>query len=526
MARKNDDNHKLQTGGNNSTHRPYGAAGGTVGATVAVERRKVHSPSRNDVDVRRLFQRLHGPVDELRGGDRESLRDYLVLLHAPLVEHCARNFISSGEPIEDMVQEGYVGLIKAVDRFDPDKGVRFSTYACHLITGEIRHYLRDLGRLIHEPGWHFELRQRISRTGDQLAQQLGRPAEPEEIAIALNIEPRNVHDVLRNQQTLSVEYLDAESDRDGDDGPSSDWNQQLTSSSTTPGATEAQVEDQMLLGLALPKLRELEKRAITMFFFEDLSKTEIARRLDISVNHAAYLIKRGVDGLRQIIDASEDGNDADVLWRNNAAGQVRAAYLLALAWDQQGGAERRKSTPATPTRKRANRRSTRLVEKAPASIIPSSKTGVASFAEFALWLDEEAHRAARYAQEFAVLWLKIENWEEIVQSLDDDEKRQVMLAIQGQTRRCCRSTDKIASFASSELPGLHMLVLMPHTGQSGRITGERWRESCKTLSILPDDRKPTPALKTRFAFVVFPRDGSNSDDLFRAMGQQLVSAPA
>ena len=92
---------------------------------------------------------------------RGALRDHLVLVHASLVDYCARGFLASGEPVEDLVQEGYIGLVKAVDRYDPDKGIKFSTYACHLISGEIRHYLRDLGRLIHEPGWHSELRQRI-----------------------------------------------------------------------------------------------------------------------------------------------------------------------------------------------------------------------------------------------------------------------------------------------------------------------------------------------------------------------------
>jgi RNA polymerase sigma factor (sigma-70 family) len=171
----------------------------------SVPKSKSSNPARNDATIRMLFGRLHGPVENLRYGDRASLRDHLVLLHAPLVEHCARNFAASGEPVEDLVQEGYVGLIKAVDRFDPDKGVRFSTYACHLINGEIRHYLRDLGRLIHEPGWHFELRQRIARVNDQLTQQLSRPPEPEEIAKSLIIEPCTVREVLKNLNVLAVE---------------------------------------------------------------------------------------------------------------------------------------------------------------------------------------------------------------------------------------------------------------------------------------------------------------------------------
>lgn len=488
---------------------------------------------RKYADVRHLFHRLHGPEEGVRFGDRESLRDHLVLQHAALVEHCARNFVASGEPIDDLVQEGYVGLIKAVDRFDPDKGIRFSTYACHLITGEIRHYLRDLGRLIHEPGWHFELRQRIARTQDQLTQSLGRAPEPEDIASALNIQPQSVRDVLRNQQTLNVEYLDAESERDDDTASTNDRAPRVASS-TVSGAAESQVEDQMVLGSALPRLRELEKRAITMYFFEDLSKTEIAKRLDVSVNHAAYLIKRGVDGLREIISENGDagGEEMDALHSGAPAqGRVRAAYLLELAQseiqtDAEKAAGKATGPGSTPGTKRSNRRSMRLVEKLPPSAVPSPKSGVASFAEFTLWIDEEARRAARYAQQFAVLWLRVENWDEILADLDGDEKRQALSTMQALTRRCCRATDKIAALSSAELPGLHFLVLMPHTGATGEKSGQRWQKACESPELLPTaktgDSLKTVATQARFAFAVFPEDGKTSENLFRNLGRQFA----
>jgi RNA polymerase sigma-B factor len=488
---------------------------------------------RKYADVRHLFHRLHGPAEGVRFGDRESLRDHLVLQHAPLVEHCARNFAASGEPIDDLVQEGYVGLIKAVDRFDPDKGIRFSTYACHLITGEIRHYLRDLGRLIHEPGWHFELRQRIARTQDQLTQSLGRAPEPEDIASALNIEAQSVRDVLRNQQTLNVEYLDAESERDDDSAGANDRAPRVATS-TDSGAAETQVEDQMILGSALPQLRELEKRAITMYFFDDLSKTEIARQLDVSVNHAAYLIKRGVDGLREIINESVEtsGDEMDAIHgAAPAQGRVRAAYLLELAQseiqtDAEKATAKSNGAGSTPRAKRANRRSMRLVEKLPPSAVPSPKSGVASFAEFTLWIDEEARRAARYAQQFAVLWLRVENWDEILAHLNDDEKRRALAAMQALTRRCCRATDKIAALSSAELPGLHFLVLMPHTGATGEKSGQRWQQACASPKLLPAaktaDSKKAAATQARFAFAVFPEDGKSSEDLFRNLGRQFA----
>ena len=200
------------------------------------------------------FRRLRGPVEEIRGYDRAALRDHLVLMHAPLVDYCARNYLAAGEPLEDLVQEGYIGLVKAVDRFDPDKGNKFSTYACHLISGEIRHYLRDLGRLIHEPGWHNELRQRITRASDQLAVKLDRTPTPEEIAETLGIKPASVRDVLKNTQVLNVDSL--ENQLRDDESDSSDWSDALPADDEPH---EALVDNQMVLGAALPKLKDLEK---------------------------------------------------------------------------------------------------------------------------------------------------------------------------------------------------------------------------------------------------------------------------
>ncbi len=274
---------------------------------------------RDEANVAHLFGRLRGPAQEVRGGDSISLRDHLVMLHTPLVEHCARNFTASGEPLEDLLQEGYVGLIKAVDRFDPVKGVRFSTYACHLISGEIRHYLRDLGKMIHEPGWHSELRQRIARTSDQLTQQLGRAPRAEDIAEALNVRVTTVRDVLKNSQTLSVDSLDAERNDHEENNLVSG-----SDSSAAPRALAPQVEDRVLLGEALPQLRDLEKRAIQLFFFEERSKTEVAGELGISVNYAAYLIKQGTQHLREIIEDPQFEEDV------TSPAQARTVYLLSL----------------------------------------------------------------------------------------------------------------------------------------------------------------------------------------------------
>ncbi|MGB9619955.1 MAG: sigma-70 family RNA polymerase sigma factor, partial [Armatimonadota bacterium] len=92
-----------------------------------------------------------------------KIRDEIVLQYANLVEGIARRFLGACEPLDDLVQEGYVGLIRSVDKYDVNMGVKFSTYATHFIIGEIKHYLRDKGKMIKEPAWLQELNQRMSR---------------------------------------------------------------------------------------------------------------------------------------------------------------------------------------------------------------------------------------------------------------------------------------------------------------------------------------------------------------------------
>src|SRR6266576_2157798 len=121
-------------------------------------------------------------LHEYRATRRPELRDRIVMQYTNLVESVARRFSGAAEPVEDLAQEGYIGLITAVDLYDPSKNVKFSTYATHFIIGQIKHYLRDRGKIIKEPAWLQELNQRISRAMESLAQKLSRPPTNLEIA--------------------------------------------------------------------------------------------------------------------------------------------------------------------------------------------------------------------------------------------------------------------------------------------------------------------------------------------------------
>ena len=460
----------------------------------------------DEATVLTLFRRLReartGNRNAVRGGNPSSLRDHLVMVHAPLVEHCARNFKASGEPLDDLVQEGYVGLIKAVDRFDPEKNIKFSTYACHLIVGEIRHYLRDLGRIIHEPGWHFELRQRIAKTADSLIQQTGQQPTPEQIASHLNVKVETVREVLERVQTLRVESLDEPAGDDGNDA--TDLLERFDARRSSHGhgshghAGEGRIEDSMFLEDALPQLKALEQQALTMFFFDELSKSEIARRLGISVNYSAYLIRRGTESLRRILETTEPIPGVQLAASAWAQQQVRATYLLELAKNAGQGNERRSFRP-------------------PHKIAAASKNSIASLTQFSGWLDDEVARVGRYGGEFSLCWLQIRNWFSLTKNISDSEKRTAAASAAVLVRRLCRGLDKVSALQSHDPPGLHFLVMMPSTGNAGKIVEERLLEGF----LRPDLPGITAALHVRSAFAICPKDARFSEELFEFMGEQL-----
>ncbi|PQV65531.1 RNA polymerase sigma-B factor [Abditibacterium utsteinense] len=454
----------------------------------------------NEADTLRLFRRLRGPQDALRGGDQTALRDHLVMTHAPLVEHCARGFLASGEPLDDLIQEGYVGLIKAVDRFDPEKGIKFSTYSCHLIAGEIRHYLRDLGKLIHEPGWHFELRQKIARAGESISQKMNRPATPEEIAAHLSVKVETVREVLARSQTLHVDSLDAKTENEEGDGLSILDRHEAQKGGQRRG-DENRIDDQMFLEAALPQLKDLEQQAVTLFFFDELSKTEIARRMEISVNYVSYLVKRGTENLRHILEANPPSPTGHSAVAALSQQQVRAAYLLELAKGEAQGDARRTFKPQT---------------KVPAL----SKPGVASLAQFAGWIDEETSRAGRYGGEFSVLWCQLEGWIEAAKPLSASEKKAAVAVAASLVRQKCRAVDKVAAMQSADPSGLHFLVLLPATGTPGESLGQRLLSGFSDLEIPLIPQK----MKVKVAFATFPAQGQSTDELFSVLGKKLTAS--
>ncbi|MDI6830987.1 MAG: SigB/SigF/SigG family RNA polymerase sigma factor [Actinomycetota bacterium] len=236
--------------------------------------------------VRELFEALR------RTGD-PSIRDELISLNIHLVEYLARKFANRGEPLEDLLQVGYIGLIKAIDRYDLDRGVEFSTYATPTIVGELKRYFRDKGWAIRIPR-RLQMRdQELNQAIDALTQELRRSPTLKEIADYLETSLEEVVEILESAHAtnyLSLDSIYGEGSEDrgfclldylgGDDDEFSF------------------AEDRDTLEKLIACLSEREQRVVYMRFFRGMTQIEIARELNISQMHVSRLLRKILDKLR------------------------------------------------------------------------------------------------------------------------------------------------------------------------------------------------------------------------------------
>ncbi len=233
-----------------------------------------------------------------RHGDADAREQVLVEL-MPLVRALASRYAGRGEPLEDLVQVGSMGLIKAVDRFDVDRGVEFSSYAVPTIVGEIRRHFRDKSWAMHVPRRLKELSVRLSRVLDELTTELGRSPTVTELAEAVGAEEEDVLDALDAAQAYSTRSLDAPFDDDG--------NESLEDRLGVEERGYDEVEDSSLVGAGLNALDERERRIVELRFFEEMTQSQIAAELGISQMHVSRLLRRALGGMRGRIEELTEG---------------------------------------------------------------------------------------------------------------------------------------------------------------------------------------------------------------------------
>ena len=229
-----------------------------------------------------VYRRTHG----------RRLRDELVEDHAGLAHFLARRFANRGEDIDDLMQVALVGLLKAVERFDPDRGLQFSTFATPTILGELKRHFRDRGWAIRVPRGVQDLHLQLGRIIAALGQERGRSPTPAEVAERAGVSEEEVLEAMEAGSLYRLASLDRPAI--GDDVDESGLGARL--GDDDPGFE--QIEHRAELDDLLGALPDRERRIVELRFFESLTQSEIAERVGVSQMHVSRLLARSLELLR------------------------------------------------------------------------------------------------------------------------------------------------------------------------------------------------------------------------------------
>lgn len=226
-----------------------------------------------------------------RTGDRR-LRDELVEEHAPLAQFLARRFANRGEPIDDLVQVALVGLLKAVERFDPGRGLQFSTFATPTILGELKRHFRDRGWAVRVPRRVQELHLQLGRIIATLGQERGRSPTPAEVAERAGCSEEEVLEAMEAGSLYRLVSLDGPATRDEDEAS------ELVACLGGDDPGFEQIERRAELDDLLGVLPDRERRIVELRFFDGMTQSEIAERVGVSQMHVSRLLARSLETLR------------------------------------------------------------------------------------------------------------------------------------------------------------------------------------------------------------------------------------
>lgn len=247
-------------------------------------------PGRTDeASLDHLFRRWQ------QDGDRAA-RDALVERYLPLARNLARRYVRSSEPFDDLMQVASLGLVKALDRYDPSRGFRFAAFAVPTILGELRRYFRDSAWSIHVPRGAQERALEVEEAQQHLTNSTGRAPTVQEIAQYLEVDMEQVLGALQVAQAYSTLSLDAPRRTSEDDHEAF---------GDTLGAEDERfglVEDDVVVSEALRHLPARERRILHLRFVEDLTQSEIAARVGLSQMQISRLLRRSLEQVREYAD--------------------------------------------------------------------------------------------------------------------------------------------------------------------------------------------------------------------------------
>jgi RNA polymerase sigma-B factor len=262
-----------------------------TGTFLASHRDAVFSSALDLLDTDELFARSSS-------GDQLA-RDELVRRFLPLARKLARRYVGAREPLEDLTQVASLGLVKAVDRFDPEREIAFSSFAVPTIVGELKRYFRDLGWSVHVPRGAQEMALKVSQASHQLATRTGRAPTPHELAQFLEWSVEEVVDALEAGAAHHAASLDAPSDAgDGDAG---------TLVQSIGGEDEGYelVDARLTIVAAARQMPPRERRVLWLRFVDDLTQTQIAERIGVSQMQVSRILRRALQRLGELAGDEE-----------------------------------------------------------------------------------------------------------------------------------------------------------------------------------------------------------------------------
>ncbi len=222
----------------------------------------------------------------------ERLRNELVESHLGLAHQLARRFVSRGESYDDLVQVASLALVKSVDRFDPDRGIEFSSFATRTVVGEIKRHFRDRGWAIRAPRRIQELYLELGPAIESLSHELGRPPTIGEMARSVGVNEETALEALEAGKSYHLSSIDAQDRKEG-------------TISDRLGDVDAGfdgAEDRLALAISIADLPERERTILSLRFRDGLTQSEIAKRVGVSQMHVSRLLADSLTALRRAFE--------------------------------------------------------------------------------------------------------------------------------------------------------------------------------------------------------------------------------
>lgn len=400
------------------------------------------------------------------GPGAQAAREALVLQFRPLVQKQARQFLTPAVPLEDLVQEGFLGLMHGIDQYDPTRGVKLITYATHHIDGHLRHFLRDRTQIIKEPAWLQEMAQKVRREAETLTQEMGREPTDAEVASSLGLNESEVARIRATRGLFNPQSLDELHE-------SGTSRVQVAESNAQAARTELPIEDKVVLEHALTRLKEIEQKVLYSFYYEDRSQTDIAKALGVSNNYVSHILKNSARKLQQMFRS--DAVREAALQHESKRRRLAAHGAAALAEE---------------------------ADEAPPTVV-DPVTSLYTRPYFDSRLDEELSRASRHHLELSVIRIRVEG---------DLPEAMLFAQIAQTVKGCMRRSDLVARYEEREL-----IALLPHTGATRETVIARLR--ARLNDLITSFPHPCPLGLGRASY---PAQRQRNDLLMAAIPQEQV----